>query len=55
MYVVTLMGGFPKHAIDGLVKARKIPDDNVKYIRKITHIYKQDNKDYVEVEIKEIQ
>lgn len=40
---------------DGLVKAKKIPDDNVKYIRKITHIYQEDTKDYVEVEIKEIQ
>lgn len=50
-----LDGKFPKHAIDGLVKAKKIPDDNVKYIQKITHIYQKDTKDFVEVEIKEIQ
>lgn len=50
-----LDGKFPKHIIDGLVKAKKIPDDNVKNIDKITHIYQKDIKDYVEVEIKEIQ
>ena len=44
----------PKAIIDGLVKAKKIPDDNVKYIRKITHIYQKDTKDFVEVEIKEM-
>jgi len=44
-----------KSICDGLVKARKIPDDNVKYIQKITHIYQKDTKDFVEVEIKEIQ
>lgn len=49
-----LDGKLPKNIIDGLVKAKKIPDDNVKYIQKITHIYQKDAKDYVEVEIKEM-
>ena len=48
-----LDGKFPKNIIDGLVKAEKIQDDNVKYIQKITHIYQEDTKDFVEIEIKE--
>lgn len=47
-----LDGKLPKNIIDGLVRAGKIEDDNVKYIQKITHIYKQDTKDSVEIEIK---
>lgn len=47
-----LDGKLAKNIIDGLVKAKKIPDDNVKYIQKITHIYQKDIKDYVEIEIK---
>jgi len=31
--------------------AKKIPDDNVKYINKITHVYIEDKKDYLELEI----
>lgn len=50
--IADLDGKLPKNIIDGLVRAKKIPDDNVKYINKITHIYIQDKKDYVEVEIK---
>ena len=50
-----LDGKLEKNILDGLVKAKKIPDDNVKYIQKITHIYTKDIKDFVEVEIKEIQ
>lgn len=49
-----LDGRLPKNIIDGLVRAKKIKDDNVKYIQKITHIYIEDKKDYVEVEIKEM-
>ena len=48
-------GRFPKNIIDGLVKAKRIPDDNVKYIQKITHEYISDTKDYVEIEIKEME
>ena len=47
--ICDLDGRFPKNIIDGLVKAKKIPDDNVKYIQKITHEYISDTKDYVEV------
>ena len=50
-----LDGRLPKNIIDGLVRSKRIPDDNVKYIQKITHIYIGDDKDYVEVEIKEIR
>ena len=50
-----LDGKFPKNIIDGLVKSKRIPDDNVKYIQKITHHYIGDTKDYVEVEIKEME
>lgn len=49
-----LDGRLPKNIIDGLVKSKRIPDDNVKYIQKITHEYIGDTKDYVEVEIKEM-
>ena len=49
--VADLDGRIPKNIIDGLVYAKKIPDDNVKYINKITHIYKEDKVDYLEVEI----
>ena len=47
-----LDGKLPKNIIDGLVRAKKIPDDNVKYIQKITHIYQESKDDYVDVEIK---
>jgi len=47
-----LDGKLPKNIIDGLVRANKIEDDNVKYIQKITHIYEQDTKECVEIEIK---
>ena len=47
-----LDGKLPKNIIDGLVRAGKIEDDNVKFIQKITHIYQQDTKDSVEIEIK---
>ena len=50
-----LDGKMPKNIIDGLVRANKIKDDNVKYIQKITHIYQEDKKDFVEVEIKSIE
>ena len=53
--IADLDGRIPKNIIDGLVKAKKIPDDNVKYIQKITHEYVADDKDYVEVEIKEMK
>lgn len=49
-----LDGRIPKNIIDGLVKSKRIPDDNVKYIQKITHIYIEDKKDFVEVEIRSI-
>ena len=49
-----LDGRLPKNIIDGLVRSKRIIDDNVKYIQKITHEYVADTKDYVEVEIKEI-
>ena len=44
-----LDGKFPKNIIDGLVRAEKIPDDNVKYIQKITHIYQEDKVDSVDI------
>ena len=50
-----LDGRLAKNIIDGLVRSRRIPDDNVKYIQKITHKYISDTKDYVEVEIKEMK
>lgn len=49
--IADLDGRFPKNIIDGLVRAKRIPDDNVKYINKITHIYIEDKKDYLELEI----
>lgn len=49
-----LDGRLPKNIIDGLVRSKRIIDDNVKYIQKITHEYISDDKDYVEVEIKEL-
>ena len=50
-----LDGRLPKNIIDGLVRSKRIPDDNVKYIQAITHKYIEDTKDYVEVEIKEME
>lgn len=50
-----LDGRLPKNIIDGLVRSKRIPDDNVKFISKITHIYVSDDKDYVEVEIRSIE
>lgn len=47
-----LDGKLPKNIIDGLVRAGKIEDDNVKFIQKITHIYQPDTQDSVEIEIK---
>lgn len=49
-----LDGRIPKNIIDGLVRSKRIPDDNVKYIQKITHEYIGDTKDYVEVEIRSL-
>lgn len=49
--IADLDGRLPKNIIDGLVASKRIPNDNVKYINKITHIYIEDKKDYVEVEI----
>lgn len=49
-----LDGRLPKNIIDGLVRAKKIPDDNVKYIQEIVHKYVPDKKDYVEIELEEI-
>lgn len=53
--IADLDGRLPKNIIDGLVKSKRIPDDNVKYIQKITHEYIGDTKDYVEVEIRSIE
>lgn len=50
-----LDGRLPKNIIDGLVRAKRIPDDNVKYIQRITHQYISDDKDYVEVDIRSIE
>lgn len=52
--IADLDGRLPKNIIDGLVKSKRIPDDNVKYIQRITHEYVGDTKDYVEVEIRSI-
>lgn len=52
--IADLDGRLPKNIIDGLVKSKRILDDNVKYIQKIVHEYISDDKEYVEVEIKEI-
>ena len=53
--IADLDGRLAKNIIDGLVRSKRIPDDNVKYIQKITHEYVGDTKDYVEVEIKEME
>lgn len=50
-----LDGRLPKNIIDGLVRSKRIPDDNVKYIQRIIHEYVEDKEDYVEVEIKEMK
>ena len=50
-----LDGRLPKNIIDGLVRSKRIPDDNVKYITRIVHEYVSDDKDYVEVCINEIK
>ena len=50
-----LDGRLPKNIIDGLVRSKRIPDDNVKYIQRIVHEYIGDTQDYVEVEIKEMK
>lgn len=52
--IADLDGRLPKNIIDGLVRAKKIPDDNVKYIQEIVHKYIPDIKDYVEIELEEI-
>ena len=52
--IADLDGRLAKNIIDGLVKAKKIPDDNVKYIQEIVHKYIPDKKDYVEIEMEEI-
>ena len=53
--IADLDGRLAKNIIDGLVKSNRIPDDNVKYIQRITHEYISDDKDYVEIEIKEMK
>ena len=50
-----LDGRLPKNIIDGLVRSKRIPDDNVKYIQCIKHKYIEDKKDYVEIELKEME
>lgn len=40
----------PKSILDGMVKAGSIPNDNVKYIKKIVHEYVEDKEDYVDIE-----
>lgn len=52
--VADLDGRLAKNLIDGLVRSKRIPDDNVKYIQRIIHEYIGDTKDYVEVEIRSI-
>ncbi len=52
--IADLDGRLAKNIIDGLVRAKKIPDDNVKYIQQINHIYIEDKKDYVEIEMEEL-
>lgn len=52
--IADLDGRFGKNIIDGLVRAKKIPDDNVKYIQRIIHNYIESKEDYVEVEISEL-
>lgn len=52
--IADLDGRFGKNIIDGLVRAKKIPDDNVKYIQRIVHNYKESKEDYVEVDIQQL-
>lgn len=52
--IADLDGRFGKNIIDGLVRAKKIPDDNVKYIQRITHNYIESKEDFVEVEIQDL-
>lgn len=52
--IADLDGRLAKNIIDGIVRAKKIPDDNVKYIQEIVHTYIADKKDYVEIEMEEI-
>lgn len=52
--IADLDGRLAKNIIDGLVRAKKIPNDNVKYIQEIVHKYIPDKKDYVEIEMEEI-
>lgn len=49
-----LDGRLAKNIIDGLVRSKRIVDDNVKYIQRIVHEYISDDKDYVEVVINEL-
>lgn len=52
--IADLDGRLAKNIIDGLVRAKKIPDDNVKYIQEIVHKYVLDKTDYVEIEWEEL-
>lgn len=44
-------GRCAKNILDGLVNARILQNDSLKYINKITHEYIKDTKDYVELTI----
>jgi len=52
--VADLDGRLPKNIIDGLVRSKRIPDDNVKYIQEIVHKYIEDKEDYVVIELEEL-
>jgi hypothetical protein len=52
--IADLDGRLAKNIIDGLVRSKRIPDDNVKYIQEITHQYVEDKEDYVEIELEEL-
>lgn len=52
--IADLDGRLAKNIIDGLVRSKRVIDDNVKYIQEIRHIYIEDKKDYVEIELEEI-
>ena len=52
--IADLDGRLAKNIIDGLVRSKRVIDDNVKYIQEIRHIYIADKKDYVEIELEEI-
>lgn len=52
--IADLDGRLAKNIIDGLVRSKKIPDDNVKYIQEIVHKYISDKEDYVKIEMEEI-